>query len=141
MAEDADARRRAFVARAPQLRVALVSELSACVARAPTLTPDESAVLRHVLAFAGYVETGVLRIPGLAPLWGEAVSYVPPVRLPPENVRAAARLLLRRGVLRAEGDELAVDAETLRGLAAAAAPKRRTKAKSAAPRRRQARRR
>lgn len=137
MAEDADARRRAFVARAPQLRVALVSELSACVARAPTLTPDESAVLRHVLAFAGYAETGVLRIPGLAPLWGEAVSYVPPVRLPPENVRAAARLLLRRGVLRPEGDELALDAGVLRALAAPAKPK----ARSAAPRRRRARRR
>ncbi len=137
MAEDADARRRAFVARAPRLRAELVSELSECVARAPTLTDDERAVLRHVLAFSGYAETGALRIPGLAPLWGQAASYMPPVRLPPENVRAAARLLLRRGALRAEGDELALDAEVLRAWAAPAKPK----AKPAARRRRRARRR
>jgi hypothetical protein len=118
MAEDADARRRAFTANAPAARAALVAELAACAARVATLSEDERAVLAHVLAHAGYTEAGDLRVPGLAPLWGEAASYVPAVRLPPERVRAAARLLLRRRLLRGVDDELAVDAGVLRGLAA-----------------------
>jgi len=107
MAEDADARRRAFTANAPAARAALVAELAACAARVATLSEDERAVLAHVLAHAGYTEAGDLRVPGLAPLWGEAASYVPAVRLPPERVRAAARLLLRRRLLRGVDDELA----------------------------------
>jgi hypothetical protein len=116
MTEDAEARRRAFSANAPQMRAALVAELWDCVVRAPTLNDDEVFVLRHVLAYAGYTESGDLRIPGLAPLWGEVPSYVPAVRRAPESVRAAVRLLVRRGVFSVVGSEVALDAAAVRGL-------------------------
>lgn len=120
--EDADARRRAFSANAPRLRETLVDELSSCIARAATLSDDEACVLRHVLAYAGFTEAGDLRIPGLKPLWGESASYVPAVRRPAENVRFAVRLLVRRGVLRGVGDEIALDADVVRGLPATPPP-------------------
>jgi hypothetical protein len=122
MTEDIDARRRAFSSNAPQLRAALVAELADCVVRAPTLTADEASVIRHVIAYAGFTESGDLRIPGLSLLWGEEKSYVPAVRLPPEVVRAAVRLLVRRGVFQAVGAEVALDAAAVRGLTAPVLP-------------------
>ena len=122
MAEDAEARRRKFSARAAALREALVAELSACAAAPGVLSPDEAFLLAHILACAGFTEAGDLRIPALAPLWGAAQSYLPPARLPAERTRAAARLLMRRAILRPVGDELAVDAAALRALASPASP-------------------
>ncbi|MFI5344993.1 MAG: hypothetical protein ACHQ51_01340 [Elusimicrobiota bacterium] len=101
MADDAAERaRREFVGRAPELRRALVAELSALISRAATLTSDEAVVLHHVLAYAGYSLDGGLYIPSYAVLWGGEYSYIPAVHLPAERVRAAALTLRRRGVLR-----------------------------------------
>lgn len=98
--------RSGFMQSAPAARAALVAELSALLGQAASLTPDEDCVLRHILAYAGYGEDGRLRVPSFAALWGAAPSYVPAVRLEPERVSAAVRLLRRRGVLRAAEDEL-----------------------------------
>ena len=129
MTEDAGGRRRAFAAEAPARRAALVSELSDCLARAETLSAAEAAVLRHVFAYAGFTEAGDLRIPALAPLWGEGASYVPAVRREPVEVRAAVRLLLRRGVFLVVGDEVGLDAEAVRKAAAKAKRRRPRKKK------------
>ncbi|MDE2510908.1 MAG: dihydrofolate reductase family protein [Elusimicrobia bacterium] len=133
MAEDAAERaRRDFVGRAPELRRALVAELSGFIDRAGTLTPDEAAVLRHVLAYAGYSADGGLYVPAFAVLWGGEPSYIPPVHLPAERTRAAAVTLRRRGVLRdirwtpaeASGhtDGVFVESGALRALAEKAEP-------------------
>jgi hypothetical protein len=97
--------RSSFMSSAPQARAALVAELTALLPRAATLSSDEGAVLRHILAYGGYGEDGRLRVPSFAVLWGAAQSYVPAVRLEPERVSAAVRLLRRRGVLKAAEDE------------------------------------
>ena len=118
--------RAAFISDAPRARAALVAELSALLPKAATLTPDEVDVLRHILAYGGYGEDGRLRVPSFAVLWGAAQSYVPAVRLEPERVSAAVRLLRRRGVLKAAEDEqhagghdvsVVLDADVLRALA------------------------
>lgn len=120
MTEDAEARRRDFQRRAPELRAALVAELSACVDRAAGLSSDEAAVLRHLLSFAGYSWAGSFFIPAVSSLWGEEASYVPAVRLPAARVRAAVSALSRRGVLdEAEAGGTIVVSDALRGLAAA----------------------
>lgn len=98
--------RSAFMSSAPARRAALVAELTALLPKAATLTEDEAFVLRHILAYGGYGEDGRLRVPSFAVLWGAAQSYVPAVRLEPERVSAAVRLLRRRGVLKAAEDEL-----------------------------------
>jgi hypothetical protein len=138
----AEARRRAFQARAPELRAALVAELAACLERAASLTPDEAAVLRHLLVHAGYSERG-LYLADYAALWGETPSWVPAVPLAPERARTAADALVRRGVLRGlpgltgprEGGVL-VDDAAVRALAperaSAAAPRRGRRAASRA---------
>lgn len=119
--------RSAFMSSAPQARAALVAELTDLLPRVSSLTVDEVAVLRHILAYGGYGEDGRLRVPSFAVLWGAAQSYVPAVRLEPERVSAAVRLLRRRGVLKAAEDELhraaghevsvVLDADALRALA------------------------
>jgi hypothetical protein len=128
MTEDAESRRRAFASEAPARRAALVAELSECLARAETLTAAEAAVLRHVFAYAGFTEAGDLRIPALASLWGEGASYVPAVRREASEVRAAVRLLVRRGAFLVVGDEVALDPDAVRRFVAPAsaplAPKR-----------------
>ncbi len=108
----------------PEKRGALVGELSALIEKAPTLTPAEIVVLRHILAHAGFDLDGRLRIPAFAVLWGGAGdSYFPPAALPAEQVRAAAAVLQRRGVLRAavadshEHAGVVLDAGVLRALA------------------------
>lgn len=119
MAEDAAARARSeFVARAPELRKALVAELGELLAAAAGLTPDEDAVLRHVLAYAGYSLDGTLYLPGLPVLWGGEESYIPAVRLPADRARAAAVTLRRRGVLRETHAGAVVSREALAALAA-----------------------
>ena len=132
MADDASERaRREFVGRAPELRKALVAELAALLDGNPALSPDESAVLHHVLAFAGYSLDGGLYIPAFAALWGEEASYFPAVHLPAARVRAASALLRRRGILSAVGvaphatahtEGVFLMAEVLRGLAAPPPP-------------------
>lgn len=122
MAEDAGERaKREFVARAPELRTALVAELAEFVARAPGLTHDEAFVLRHVLAYAGYSLEGTLYLPALSVLWGGEDSYIPAVHLPEDRARAAAGILRRRGVLREMpgGAGVVVARETLAELARA----------------------
>lgn len=99
MAEGPDARRREFTARAPELRAALVAELTKSLDAAAALAPDEAAVVRHVLAYAGFSLDGHIFLPSLKVLWGDEASYVPAVRLHPDRVRAAVRILTRRGVL------------------------------------------
>ncbi len=117
--------RSAFMSSAPQARAALVSKLTALLPRASTLTPDEAAVVHHVLAYAGYGEDGRLHVPSFAALWGGEQSYVPAVRLEAERVSAAVRLLRRRGVLKAVEAEQAhaasvvLDEAALRQLASA----------------------
>ena len=114
---DGEARRREFAARAPELRAAAAAELLALIERAPALTPDEAAVLRHIGARAGYALDG-FHIPEFAALWGGAgKSYFPAVPLPAGRARDAARFLRRRGVLRAEGDGVFVDQAVQRSLA------------------------
>jgi dihydrofolate reductase len=133
MAEDAaDRVRGGLIGRAPELRKALVGELAVLIERAAALDPDEAAILRHVLAYAGYSLDGSLYLPAFAVLWGEEASYIPAAHLPPERARAAAFALRRRGVLRDlrwtprdEGDThtegVVVEMDALRALAAAAA--------------------
>ena len=137
MADDAERARNEFVGRAPELRRALVAELSELIARAATLTADEAAILQHIRAYAGYSLDGGLYIPAFAVLWGGEDSYIPAVHLPAARVRAAALTLRRRGVLReihwtpdgsvGHTDGVFVDRDVLRGLGAEkpAAPKRR----------------
>ena len=103
----------------------MVGELAALIDRAAVLTPAETAVLRHILAHAGFGLDGRLRIPAFAVLWGgEGPSYFPAAPIPADQVRAAALVLQRRGVLRvavADGVEHAgvvVDADALRALRA-----------------------
>lgn len=96
-----EAARREFTARAPELRAALVAELAAVLDRAAGFSADELAVLRHLLDHAGFALSGHLFLPVLAALWGEEVTYVPPVPLPAERARKAVALLRRRGVLEA----------------------------------------
>lgn len=103
----------------PELRAALVAELSRLIERAPALTPDEVAVLRHLLACAGFSGDGVLVVPELSSLWGGADSFIPAARLPPDRARAAVKILRRRGVLKdAEEGAAFVDNDVLRALAA-----------------------
>lgn len=120
MAEDASERvRREFLGKAPELRRALVAELSALLDRCATLSPDENFVLRHVLAYAGYSQDGLF-VPVFAALWGEEQSYFPAVRLPEPRVRAAAGTLRRRGVLKpGAADGIFVSPDVLRALSAA----------------------
>lgn len=136
MADDG-ARRREFQARAPELRAALVAELAACVDRAGGLSADEAAVLRHLLAYAGFSLEGSLFIPAFAVLWGEEPSYVPAVRLPEGRVRAAVATLRRRGVLAGAATQeggAVVAADAVRALAAGtAAPRAETPAPAPEP--------
>ena len=81
----------------PELRAALVAELSRLIERASALTPDETVVLLHLLAYAGFSGEGVLVVPELAALWGGADSYIPAAHLPPDRARAAVKILRRRG--------------------------------------------
>jgi dihydrofolate reductase len=132
MADDVERARNEFVGRAPELRRALVAELSALISRAATLTSDEASILHHVLAYAGYSLDGGLYIPAFAVLWGGEDSYIPAVHLPAERVRAAASTLRRRGILRdirwnpgeASGhtDGVFVEADALRALAGRTEP-------------------
>lgn len=104
----------------PELRAALVAELTSLIERARALTPDESVVLHHILAYAGFSGDGVLVIPELSALWGGADSYIPKAHLPPDQVRAAVKILRRRNVLRdAEHGAAFVDNAALRALAEA----------------------
>lgn len=105
-----------FMRDAPRAREALVSGLQALLPKA-ALTADEREVLAHILAYAGYGEDGQLRVPSFATLWGEAPSYLPAVRLEPQRVAAAVRLLRRRGVLRPAEHDVLLDAAALRALA------------------------
>jgi hypothetical protein len=103
----------------PELRAALVSELSRLIESASALTPDEVTVLLHLLAYAGFSGDGVLVVPELAALWGAADSFIPAAHLPPDRARAAVKILRRRGVLRdAEEGAALVDNDVLRALAA-----------------------
>ena len=116
---EAERRRREFAARAPELRAAAVVELLALIERASGLSPDETGVLRHIAARAGYALDG-FHIPEFAALWGGAGdSYFPAVALPVANAKDAAHFLRRRGVLRAEGGGVFVVIEALRALASA----------------------
>ena len=121
MAEDRPSPRPALPD--PEKRAALVGELAALIARAASLSPAEAAVLGHVVARAGFGLDGRLRIPAFAVLWGGAGdSYFPAVPLPAAQVRAAAAVLQRRGLLRVAVDPsghtgVVVDAEVLRALA------------------------
>jgi hypothetical protein len=122
---DSDARRHEFTRRAPEMRAELVAELASLLDRAAGLSPDEAAVVRHLLAHAGFSLSGNLFVPALAVLWGEEESYVPVVRLPAERVRAAAATLRRRGILSGTGTHeggVVVVASALRELAAGRAP-------------------
>jgi hypothetical protein len=101
----------------PELRAALVAELKGLVERASVLTSDETVVMLHVLAYAGFGEVGLV-VPELSALWGGAASYLPAVDLPPGRTRAAVKILRRRGVLRdAEEGAALVDNAALRALA------------------------
>lgn len=108
--------RDGFMKDAPAARAALVSALKALLPRAASLTADERAVLAHILAYAGYGEDGRLRVPSFATLWGESPSYMPAVRLEPDRVAAAVRLLRRRGLLRPTDHDVFLDDDALRGL-------------------------
>lgn len=102
----------------PELRAALVAELSRLIERASALTPDETVVLLHLLAYAGFSGDGVLVVPELSALWGGADSYIPAAHLPPDRARAAVKILRRRGVLKdAEEGAALVDNAVLRALA------------------------
>lgn len=98
--EPSERARREFVGKAPELRRALVAELSGVLDRCASLSADELAVLRHVLAYAGYSLDGGLYVPAFSALWGGEPSYFPAVHLDADRVRAAAVILRRRGVLR-----------------------------------------
>jgi 3-hydroxybutyryl-CoA dehydratase len=106
-----------FMKSAPQAREALVAGLKSVLPKAAALTADERDVLAHILAYAGYGEDGHLRVPSFATLWGEAPSYVPAVRLEPQRVAAAVRLLRRRGVLKPTEHDVLLDDAALRALA------------------------
>ena len=102
----------------PELRAALVAELTSLIERAKVLTNDETVVMLHVLAYAGFSGDGVLIIPELSALWGGADSYIPKAHLPPDQTRAAVKILRRRGVLKdAEHGAAVVDNTVLRALA------------------------
>ena len=102
----------------PELRAALVAELTSLIERAAALTADEVTVLLHVLAYAGFSGDGVLIIPEPAALWGGADSYIPKAHLTPDQARAAVKILRRRGVLKdAEHGAAVVDNRVLRSLA------------------------
>lgn len=110
--------RDGFMKDAPAAREALVAALKALLPRAASLTADERAVLAHVIAYAGYGEDGRLRVPSFATLWGESPSYMPAVRLEPDRVAAAVRLLKRRGLLRPSDHDVWLDDAALRALSA-----------------------
>jgi hypothetical protein len=102
----------------PELRAALVAELKSLIERAAALTPDEITVLHHLLAYAGFSGEGALVVPELSALWGGADSYIPKAHLPPDQTRAAVKILRRRGVLKdAEHGAALVDNRVLRALA------------------------
>jgi hypothetical protein len=102
----------------PELRAALVVELKSWVERAGALTPDELAVLRHILHYAGFGGDGVLVVTELSSLWGGKPSFIPKVHLPADRTRAAVKILRRRGVLKdAEEGAALVDNSVLRALA------------------------
>lgn len=115
-----------FANNAPALHKALVAELTGLIARAPTLSDDEVAVLLHVTAYAGYSAEDRLFLPAFAVLWGGEVSYVPPVRLPETRTRAAVSTLRRRGLLRVadHGDGVVLETSALRALAPAPVKRR-----------------
>jgi hypothetical protein len=112
-AEDA---RRAFLRDGPALRAALVAELAACVEAAATLSPDEAALIAHMLAHAGLRLDGVLFVPSYGALWGETPSYLPAVALPAERARAAAKTLRRRGLLREDAEGVLLVSDAVRAL-------------------------
>jgi len=102
----------------PELRAALVAELKRLIERATAFTPDETVVLLHLLAYAGFSGEGALVVPELSALWGGADSFIPAAHLPPDRARAAVKILRRRGVLRdAEEGAALVDNDVLRALA------------------------
>lgn len=113
----ADERKHDLSRLTPELRAALVAELKVMIERAAALTPDETVVLLHLLAYAGFSGDGVLVVPELAALWGGADSYVPKAHLPPDRARAAVKILRRRGVLRDAEQGAVVDNGVLRALA------------------------
>jgi len=124
MAEDAGERaKREFVARAPELRTALVAELRGLLDRSPMFNADEIAVLHHLLTYAGFALSGYLFIPSLSVLWGEEASYVPAAPLSAAHARAAVATLRRRGILSdvATGG-VVVDHEALCAAASLTAP-------------------
>ncbi|MDD5304135.1 MAG: hypothetical protein PHS14_13625 [Elusimicrobia bacterium] len=113
-----DGRKRDLSRLTPELRAALVAELTSLIERAAALTPDEITVLLHLLAYAGFSGDGVLVVPELSALWGGADSYIPAAHLPPDRARAAVKILRRRGVLKdAEHGAALVDNLVLRALA------------------------
>lgn len=84
----------------PELRAALVADLSRLIDRARMLAPDEVVILLHLLAYAGFNADGQLVVTELSSLWGGKHSFLPAAHLPPENARAAVKILRRRGVLK-----------------------------------------
>ena len=84
----------------PELRAALVAELSRLLERATALAPDETVILLHLLAYAGFNGDGSLVVTELSSLWGAKHSFIPAAHLPPERARAAVKILRRRGVLK-----------------------------------------
>ena len=84
----------------PELRAALVAELTKLIDRAHMLAPDEVVILLHLLAYAGFNADGALVVMELSSLWGGAHSFIPAAHLPPERARAAVKILRRRGVLK-----------------------------------------
>lgn len=84
----------------PELRAALVADLSALIDRATALSPDETVILLHLLAYAGFNGDGALVVTELSSLWGGAHSFLPAAHLPPDRARAAVKILRRRGLLK-----------------------------------------
>lgn len=115
MADEAPGRKN-FLGCAPELRAQLVAELSSVIAASKELSSEESAILRHTLAYAGLGEDGLLRIPSFAALWGEDATYVPPVSLSPERARAVAKVLRRRGLLVETGHGVVLNEAAVRAL-------------------------
>lgn len=102
----------------PELRAALVAELARLISLAEALTPDETVILLHLLAYAGFSGDGALVVPELSALWGGADSFIPAAHLPPDRARAAVKILRRRGVLKdAEEGAAVLDNAALRALA------------------------
>lgn len=113
-----EARKQDLSRLTPELRAALVAELTILIERSAALTPDEIVILLHLLAYAGFSGEGVLVVPELAALWGGVQSHMPAAHLPPDQARAAIKILRRRGVLKdVEHGAFVVDNNELRALA------------------------